>query len=225
MARKLFIVFRIVVGVFSAVVLYFIFSIVISEHVFPAEKPDVQGYFKPGDRLASKFEGFDQTVLAVNGGWLHTRLEVRPGAVGPPEHFHEKFSETFTVNSGTLSILLNGEKRTLRAGETLTIPPMTRHKPFNETNETVVVESDDPRTIPLEFGYILSQLYGFMDEHPGGPSTRQMILQLSVHENDADTWIADGPSLNMQKAMRVLLKPTARVLGYKNYYEQYRPRR
>lgn len=202
---------------------YLVGGILLSSYVFPASQPNYVEYFRPGDKLISRFEGFDQTILAVNGEWLHTRLEVMPNAAGPPEHFHEAFEETFTVKSGTLSILVNGEKRVLRAGESISIPPMTRHKPFNETNETVLVESDDPRTLPVQFGYILSQLYGFMDEYENGPNTMQIMMQLSVYGNDADSYIADGPPLPVQKAMRVLMAPTARLLGYRNHYEEYRP--
>lgn len=175
----------------------------------------------------SRLEGFHQTVLAVDGEWLHTRLEVAPGAAGPPEHFHEHFAETFTVKSGSLSILVNREKRTLRAGESITIPPMTRHKPFNETNETVVVEGEDAKTIPVKFAYILSQLYGFMDTYPEGPSVPAMVMQLSTYGNEADSWLADGPPLGVQKAMRVVLAPTARLMGFSSHYESYRlrPRR
>ena len=204
---------------------YILGGIILNRYVFPSSQPNIDGYFQPGDRLVSRFEGFDQTVLAVNGDWLHTRLEVAPNAAGPPEHFHEHFAETFTVKSGTLSILVDGEKKTLRAGETLTVPPMTRHKPFNETNEIVVVEGGDASAIPIQFAYILTQLYGFMDEYPNGPNVPAMLMQLSVYGDNADSWLADGPPLRVQKAIRVLLAPTARLLGYSNYYQQYGPKR
>ena len=206
------------------VVGYLVFGVTGVWVLRPSVKRDLTNYFRPGDKFVSKYEGFEQTVLAVNNGCLHTRLEAQPHAAGPPEHFHEAFTETFTVKSGTLSILVNGEKRTLKAGETLTIPPMTRHKPFNETDETVVVESD-PKTLPVEFGFLLTQLYGFMDDLPNGPTAPNMLMQLSVYGNDADSWLADGPPLAVQKAMRTAIEPTARLLGYRDYYEQYRPRR
>ncbi len=215
---------RIIAGSVGLVGLYLIFGIVIDTYVFPAPKPDYASYFRPGDKLVSRFEGFDQTILGINDGWLHTRLVVAPNAGGPPEHFHEVFTETFTVKSGTLSILVNGEKRTLRTGETLSVPPMTKHKPFNETSDPVVVESEDEKTLPVEFGYHLSQLYGFMDSHVNGPNTLQMLMQLSVYGTEADSYIAEGPSLGIQKSMRVIMAPTARLLGYKNFYEEYRPR-
>ena len=215
---------KIVVLPIAVVVIYLLLGIAVNS-IFSEKQPDLNGYFKPGDRLVSRFEGFDQTVLSVDGDWLHTRLEVAPLGGGPPEHFHEHFAETFTVKSGTLSILVDGEKKTLKAGETITIPPMTRHKPFNETNETIIVEGDDPKTIPVKFAYILSQLYGFMDAYPEGPSVPAMIMQLSTYGNEADSWLADGPPLGVQKAMRVVLAPTARLMGYSSNYEMFRPRR
>jgi mannose-6-phosphate isomerase-like protein (cupin superfamily) len=217
------IMLRVIAGAIGVVGLYIIFSIVIDTYVFPAATPDYNNYFRSGDKLVSKYEGFDQTILGIKNGWLHTSLVVAPHAVGPPEHFHENFTETFTVKSGTLSVLVNGEKRILRAGETISVARLTKHKPFNETNEPVVIESSDERTLPVEFGYHLSQLYGFMDGYPNGPSTRQMLMQLSVYGTEADSYIADGPSLGIQKAMRVVMAPTARVLGYRNYYEAYAP--
>lgn len=223
--RVLKIVLRVIAGAVGLVGLYLIFGIVIDTRVVPVSKPDLTNYFQPGDKLVSRLEGFEQTVLAVNNGYLHTRLEAKPHAVGPPEHFHENFTETFTVKSGTLSVLFNGEKRTLRAGETLSVPPLTKHKPFNETGETVIVQSDDPRTLPVEFGFLLSQLYGFMDQFPNGPSTPQMLMQLSVYGEDADSYIAEGPSMQTQKVMRVLMSPTARLLGYKYHYPEFKPKR
>jgi len=215
---------RVIAGAIGIIGLYLIFGIVINEYVFPAATPDYANYFLPGDKLVSKYEGFDQTILGIKNGYLHTRLVVAPNAAGPPEHFHENFTETFTVKNGTLSMLVNGEKRILKAGETISVPPMTKHKPFNETAEPVLVESDDEKTLPVEFGYHLSQLYGVMDSYPNGISVPQMMMQFAVYGTEADSYIADGPSLGTQKAMRVIMAPTARLLGYKNYYEEYKPK-
>jgi len=218
------IILRVIAGAIGIIGLYLIFGIVINEYVFPAATPDYANYFLPGDKLVSKYEGFDQAILGIKNGYLHTRLVVAPNAAGPPEHFHENFTETFTVKNGTLSMLVNGEKRILKAGETISVPPMTKHKPFNETAEPVLVESDDEKTLPVEFGYHLSQLYGVMDSYPNGISVPQMMMQFAVYGTEADSYIADGPSLGTQKAMRVIMAPTARLLGYKNYYEEYKPK-
>ena len=144
-------------------------------------------------------------------------------AGGPPEHFHEHFAETFTVKSGTLSILVDGEKRTLKAGEKITIPPMTRHKPFNETDQIAVALSDeDVRSIPTNFGYYLSQIYPVMDQ---GRGDLALLMQTSVYGPDMDSWLAGGPPIAVQKALRFLLEPAARLLGFQYYYAENRPTR
>ena len=78
-----------VAGAIGLVSLYLIFGIVIADYIFPASTPDYANYFRPGDKLVSRFEGFDQTIVSVDGDWLNTRLEVAPGAAGPPEHAAE----------------------------------------------------------------------------------------------------------------------------------------
>lgn len=68
-------------------------------------------------------------------------------------------------------------------------------------------------------------MYGFMDSYPEGQGILRMLMQLAVYGDDADSWIADGPPLMVQKAMRLTMEPTARLMGYRNYYEEYKPRR
>ena len=82
---------RIIAWIIGVAGLYLIFGIVICEYVFPAKEPDYANYFRPGDKLVSRFEGFDQTLIAVDGEWMHTRLEVLPNAAGAfSRTFHRK---------------------------------------------------------------------------------------------------------------------------------------
>jgi hypothetical protein len=122
--------------------------------------------------------------------------------------------------------LVNGEKKTLQKGESLTVKRGTRHKPFNETNLPVIVEStEDEKSLPVEFAYHLSQLYPFVDSLGQNPSPFSLIMQLSIYGDEMDAYLADGGPVAMQKAIRFLLAPTARLLGYKSYYEEYRIRK
>ena len=215
---------RIVFWTLAIIVGYFAIGIFLSEVVFPIEKVDYSTYFLPGDRFISYSEGFHQTILATNDGWVHLRLDAEPSAPGPPLHIHENFEETFYVNTGVLSILVNGEKKVLNAGESFTVPRMTAHKPFNETTGTVVVVSDqDTKTMPAQFAYFLSQIYPLVDKFNGKPSPISVIMQFAVWGSDTDSYLAEGPPVAVQKVMRVLLRPTARLLGYKYYYPEYKP--
>ena len=205
------------------VVGYFMIGIILNYYIFPEKKPDLANYFQSGDKFHSKSEGFDQTVLWQKDGWVRISLAIQPKGFGPPEHIHTNLDETFTVKEGVLSILVNGEKKTLQKGESLTVTRGTPHKPFNETNLPVIVEStEDEKSLPVEFAYHLSQLYPFVDSLGENPSNFALMMQLSVYGNEMDAYLADGPPISVQKAMRFLLAPTARLLGYRNYYEKYR---
>lgn len=213
-----------VLGLLAVVTAYVVLGVVISDYVIPPEKVQLGSYLRSGDKFISKTEGFDQTILANKDGWIHLSLEAQPFAEGPPMHLHESFEETFTVKSGTLSIIVAGEKKTLRAGESFTVPRMTFHKPFNETNEKVVVEStENTKTMPTQFAYILSQIYPIIDKAEGRPSVPAMMMQMAVWGSDMDSYLADGPPVIVQKALRPLLRPTARLLGYKYHNDEYKP--
>lgn len=201
-------------------------GIIFHHYLFPLQKPDYASYFKPGDKFHSDWEAVEQTVISQEDGWLKMSSLLRPKAGGPPEHIHENFDETFYVKEGILSVLVNGEKKTLRAGEKLHIPKGTPHKPFNETDFPVIIESaEGSKTFPVEFGYHLCQLLSFIDDLGENQSDLAMLLQISVYGDDFDSWIADGGSISTQKALRFVIAPTARLLGYKNYYEKYQIKR
>ena len=202
---------------------YFGIGIILNSYIFPEKKPDLANYFQPGDVLHSKSEGFDQTIISVKDGWVHSSLIIQPKAPGPPEHIHTNLVEVFVVKEGTLSMMVNGEKKTLKAGESITIPVGTSHRPFNETDQPVIVENEgSEKDLTVEFAYHLSQLYRVVDGAGGNPSAFSMILQFAVYGTEMDAYLADGPPIFVQKAMRFLLAPTARLLGYKSYYEEYR---
>jgi mannose-6-phosphate isomerase-like protein (cupin superfamily) len=96
--------------------------------------------------FVSKSEGFRQTILKRENGFVWTELVLEPRASGPPEHIHTSLSENFIVAEGTLSLLVNGEKKLLRPGESLLVSPGTPHKPFNETDSRVVVNPPSQRS-------------------------------------------------------------------------------
>ncbi len=214
---------RILFWKLAIIIGYFGIGIILNYYIFPEKKPDLSNYFQSGDKFYSKTEGFDQHILWQKDGWVRLSLVIDPKGFGPPEHIHTNLDETFTVKEGVLSILVNGEKKVLQKGESITVKSGTRHKPFNETDLPVIIEStEDERTVPVEFAYHLSQLYPFTDSLGENPSTFALIMQLSVYGDKMDAYLADGPPIAVQKAMRFLLAPTARLLGYRSYYEEYR---
>jgi mannose-6-phosphate isomerase-like protein (cupin superfamily) len=204
---------------FIIIAAYFVVGVVLHHYVFPMKEVDYASYFEPGDEFNSISEGFDQTVISLDEDLMDTRLVVHPHAPGPPEHFHTEFDETFTVKEGVLSVLINGEHKLVKAGESVFIPRGTRHKPFSESDQPVVVENNSgKKSFPTKFAYYLKQLYPVIDDMGEDPNMLKLIMQMSIYGDDMDTWMA-GPPIAMQRTLRFMLAPTARLLGYKNYYE------
>lgn len=213
-------------GFFGFIAAYVLIGALLDRVIFPEAEPDESFYPREGQVFVSRGEGFRQTVLKREGGYIWSELTVDPHAPGPPEHIHGSFSENFLVAEGTLSLLVNGEKKTLRAGESLLIPPNTPHRPFNETGAPVVVRGHltADYAIPERFGVFLTQAYGFFDESEANNRMPGVLLQMSRFSPKYDLWLANPP-VPLQKAVCFVVGPTARLLGYRTYYEKYKPQR
>jgi len=203
---------KIIIYFFSFVLLYFVGGGILLNHVFPPKQIDYSSYFEKHQQFASKEEGMQLSIKKLDAEKVFLKVSLEPYAVGPPEHIHQDFDEFFAVEKGTLSLLINGEKRTLKAGESILIPKGTPHKPFNETDQTIILnDSSETRpTMPSHFAYGLSQLYPVMDQY--GTKSPKVLLTLASLGLKFDTWAADVP-LFPQKVIRWLVGPTTRLFG------------
>jgi len=134
------------------------------------------------------------------------------------------FDEAFEVAEGTLAFIVDGKKRTLSKGDKVTVPAGTAHKFFNETDSRALIAGENA-VMPAVFAGYLSQLYGFLDASQANQRPPRILLQLSMWYPHFDSTLAEGPPPAVLKAMFWLLQPPARLLGYKNFYEEYRPER
>jgi len=79
---------------------------------------------------------FIKTSEETNGEY--TLLEIELGkSDGPPLHYHNAFSESFQVQEGVLYLQVGKDKKVLKIGESVNVPPGTPHRFYNETNDTV----------------------------------------------------------------------------------------
>ena len=189
--------------------------------VFPENKPDVSTYFKPGQVFYSQAEGFRQTVVKQENGFVYCSLEIEPYAPGPPKHIHSGFDENIEIENGELSIWIDGEIKKIRPGETLHVPKGTPHQPFNETPDTIRLKGTMP--FPEEFAFSLVQVYGLMDNDPDfGKLPKTLFMLAPIQQGGGfDSYLADGPPIFVQKITSFLLTPAARLMGYRSYYKEY----
>jgi len=76
--------------------------------------------------------GPQQTLTVLSSDATALELECRwtPGD-SPPTHWHPTQHEHFEVLEGELTAVVDGERRFLRVGESLDVPPRTAHSMWN----------------------------------------------------------------------------------------------
>lgn len=130
---------KFLLGIAAFALAYVLIGALLDSIIFPEAEPTADFFPREGQTFVSKTEGFHQTILKRENGLVWSELVLEPHAPGPPEHIHTSFPEKFIVAEGTLSLMVNGEKKLLRPGESLFVAPGTAHKPFNETDSQVIV--------------------------------------------------------------------------------------
>jgi quercetin dioxygenase-like cupin family protein len=215
---------KLLLGIVGFVLAYVLIGALVDKVIFPEAEPSADYYPRENQVFVSKTEGFRQTVLKRDNGLVWLELVLEPHAPGPPEHIHNSIPENFIVVEGTLSLLVNGEKKLLRPGDSLLVNPGTPHKPFNETDSRVVVKP--PLTpeyaLPEQFTVFLTQAYGYFDESESNSLPPKVLLQMSRFSPKYELWLASSP-VPLQKTLFFVIGPTARLLGYRTYYEKYKP--
>ena len=207
----------------ALVILAVIMLPVLYNVLVPLEPPRLDNYFQAGQTFSSKTEGVTQTIIKQEGDKVYSELTLAPGSAGPPEHLHLGFDESATITKGTLTVKLDNEVKEVGEGGRISFRRGQYHTFSNKTDSEVVVTCDkDNDYVPVSFAYVLAQLYPVMDD-ASRFRTLHLFLKMSIYGDLFDSYIVDAP-VNGQKMIKTILKPYARVLGYKLYDERSRPR-
>jgi mannose-6-phosphate isomerase-like protein (cupin superfamily) len=111
-----------------------------------------------------------------------------PRHAGPPAHRHRHEREAFTVEAGRLVVRVGRERRLLRAGESVTVPPGTTHAFANPFDEPVRL-----RTVESPAGPLQAQLRA-LAASPGRPPLRALARINAEHDwSFTLRGVPDGP--------------------------------
>ncbi len=80
--------------------------------------------------------------LSDGEGPIRTLSVFGAGYDGPPAHYHERSVERFEVEAGSLTLRLDGDERTVAAGEAATVETEVVHTFRNETDERALVTTE-----------------------------------------------------------------------------------
>lgn len=97
---------------------------------------------KTGDRFEMPDGStYEVTAAAAESGGASVGMTFTfpPGSFAPPPHVHPTPLEEFEVIEGELDLMVDGEWRTLRAGESASVPPGVAHTFKNRSGRVVRV--------------------------------------------------------------------------------------
>jgi quercetin dioxygenase-like cupin family protein len=114
---------------------------------------------------------------ADSGGERITfEITMAPGALGPPKHFHPRQEESWTVLEGELSVFVDGDWRTLREGQSLSIAPNVVHTLRNRSS--ALVRFRDMHEPALDFQDYIESLHRLA---AAGKITSRMTPSTLIH--------------------------------------------
>ncbi len=164
-----------------------------------------------------------ERAVIVELPWLNDEgrvvadLTALPGARVAGEHLHPALHEHFSVRGGELTMLRDGQRSVLRAGEEAHIEPGVWHDWWNAGDVDAVVRVEI--TPGERFAHMIETLFGLARE--GHVDKRGMPdpLQLALFATEfSDVAVFRKPPAAVQRVLFGALAPIARRRGYRATY-------
>jgi quercetin dioxygenase-like cupin family protein len=133
------------------------------------------------------------------------------------EHLHPALHETFSVLEGELTVVRDGQRSTLRAGESADIEPGVWHDWFNAADVNAVVRVE---VTPGErFAHMIETLFGLAREgHVNGKGMPNPLQLALTAQEFSDVIVFRKPPPGVQRLVFSTLAPIARRRGYRPTY-------
>jgi quercetin dioxygenase-like cupin family protein len=140
-----------------------------------------------------------------------------PSSVHEPQHVHPLQESGARVTSGSLTFSVDGTERVVGAGESITIPPNTPHRFWNDgDNDAQALQWFRPALKTRAFfeTYFALARDGKLDDK-GMPSLFQLAVMIPEFSQEIRP---TRPPWPVQRALAALLAPIARRRGYHGDY-------
>ncbi len=144
-------------------------------------------------------------------------LTALAGARVVGEHLHPALRERFSVLEGELTVVRDGQKSTLSAGESAEIAPGVWHDWWNESRVDALVRVEvAPAT---RFVHMIETLFGLAREGHVNGNGMPHPLQLALTAQEfSDVFVLRKPPREIQRVVFTALAPIAKLLGYRATY-------
>jgi len=189
-------------------------------HPDPSAAPDLRP-IEPGEILENPVTR--ERAIIVELPWQNSEgravaeMTALPGARVVGEHLHPALRESFSVLAGELTVVRDGQRSTLRAGDNADIEPGVWHDWFNVADVDAVVRVE---VTPGErFAHMIETLFGLAREGHVNAKGMPHPLQLALTAQEfSDVIVFRKPPLAVQRVGFGALGAIARRRGYRATY-------
>ncbi|HKO25913.1 MAG TPA: cupin domain-containing protein [Solirubrobacteraceae bacterium] len=182
--------------------------------------PDLRP-IEPGEVLENPVTRERATIIELPWqnaeGRAVAEMTALPGARVVGEHLHPALHESFSVLKGELTVIRDGQRSTLRAGESADVEPGVWHDWFNAAEVDAVVRVE---VTPGErFAHMIETLFGLAREGHVNAKGMPGLLQLALTAQEfSDVIVFRKPPPAVQRVVFGALGPIARRRGYRGTY-------
>ncbi|MGH2886041.1 MAG: cupin domain-containing protein [Solirubrobacteraceae bacterium] len=164
-----------------------------------------------------------ERAMIIELPWRNTdgravaEMTALPSARVVGEHMHPALHESFSVLQGELTVIRDGQRSTLCAGQSAHIEPGVWHDWFNEGDVDAVVRVE---VTPGErFAHMIETLFGLAREGHVNEKGMPNLLQLALTAQEfSDVIVLRKPPPSVQRVVFGALGPIARRRGYRPTY-------
>jgi quercetin dioxygenase-like cupin family protein len=176
---------------------------------------------RSGDTLYNPVTGESMTFVTTSretgGEYVEIELRADPDAFVAAAHVHPAQTETFTVESGTLAVKVDGATYTAVAGQTLVVRPGEAHKWWNGGDSELVFRCEIRPA--LQFEQLIETMFSLAADgktnKKGMPNPFRLAVIAKEH---LDTVVLPFPPVWAQKAALAVGAPLGSLLGYTPTY-------
>jgi hypothetical protein len=147
------------------------------------------------------------------------RATIKGKGKNVPNHIHTLQDETYEVNSGQLTIWINGNTMFLLAGEKITLPKNKPHNHYNNHDEPVnYIQTVTPA---LDTDYLVETLFGLAADGKSNNGKYGLIQELVILKYlDSKSFLADIP-IGVKKVLMNVVASIGKKMGYRAVYKKY----
>ena len=147
----------------------------------------------------------------TSGESVEMEITLPPGAPGPPRHLHPRQEERWDVLEGELTVFLDGRWRSLRAGDSLSIPRGHAHTLRNRSGETVRVR--DSHWPALDFEDYIVKIHRLAQAGKiGDPRRPSTLIHFAMLWQEQQCQVAARP---LERGALSLLARLGRLLRFR----------